>query len=208
MGDQFSLKPQSCVRTTVVNPPYSKLAYKFFGPFTVTERIGMLAYRLNLPPDNRIHPVFHVSMLRRVLNSGMPVETRLPHCSDELAVPMAVLQSRWKQEKGKMREQVLIRWSNSNVLGDTWEDKAGLKERFLLAEAWGQASSQGGGDVSTLSKPGEGSGSSAAATADPATPAGGNAKWTNQGEGRVIAKPTRIKHPNRRFVGPEWVSST
>ncbi|KAM3226913.1 hypothetical protein ACQJBY_059087 [Aegilops geniculata] len=28
-------------------------------------------------------------------------------------------------------------------------------------------------------------------------------KWMNQGEGRVIARPTRIRHTNRRFVGPE-----
>lgn len=33
-------------------------------------------------------------------------------------------------------------------------------------------------------------------------------KWTNQGEGRVITKPGRIRHINRKFVGPEWDNAT
>ena len=43
-----------------------KLSLRFIGPYEISERVGLVAYRLLLPPElERIHNVFHVSMLRR-----------------------------------------------------------------------------------------------------------------------------------------------
>ena len=43
-----------------------KLALRYIGPFEIRSRVGEVAYRLVLPPElSRIHPVFHVSMLRK-----------------------------------------------------------------------------------------------------------------------------------------------
>ena len=43
-----------------------KLSPRFIGPYEVIENVGPVAYRLALPPDlEKIHDVFHVSMLRR-----------------------------------------------------------------------------------------------------------------------------------------------
>ena len=43
-----------------------KLSSKFIGPYEVIEKVGPVAYRLALPPElEKIHSVFHVSMLRR-----------------------------------------------------------------------------------------------------------------------------------------------
>ena len=45
-----------------------KLSPRFIGPFEILERIGIVAYRLALPPSmSGVHEVFHVSMLRKYM---------------------------------------------------------------------------------------------------------------------------------------------
>ena len=59
-GDSVYLKAQPYVQTSLAPRSSNKLAFRFFGPFLITEKIGPSAYRLQLPPDCLIHPVFHV----------------------------------------------------------------------------------------------------------------------------------------------------
>ncbi|KAK8501513.1 hypothetical protein V6N12_041447 [Hibiscus sabdariffa] len=43
-----------------------KLSSRYIGPFEILERVGLMAYRLALPPEfDKTHNIFHVSMLRR-----------------------------------------------------------------------------------------------------------------------------------------------
>nr|XP_016469769.1 PREDICTED: uncharacterized protein LOC107792095 [Nicotiana tabacum] len=43
-----------------------KFSPRFIGSFEVLERVSEVAYRISLPPSlSRVHPIFHVSMLRR-----------------------------------------------------------------------------------------------------------------------------------------------
>lgn len=55
-----------------------KLDWKRLGPFTITERIGTQAYRLNIPKTMKIHPVFHVVLLEPYKQSDIPGRTRPP----------------------------------------------------------------------------------------------------------------------------------
>ena len=46
-----------------------KLAPRYIGPFEILERIGMVVYRLDLPPNmSQVHQVFHNSMLRKYIS--------------------------------------------------------------------------------------------------------------------------------------------
>ena len=43
-----------------------KLSAKYYGPYKVAARIGKVSYRLELPTTSKVHPIFHVSLLKKV----------------------------------------------------------------------------------------------------------------------------------------------
>jgi hypothetical protein len=152
VGDSVLLRLQHYAQSSVVNRPCKKLAYKFFGPFPVLERIGKVAYRLELPPASKIHNVFHVSQLKDYSPDYTPVFSELPtlpalDCVD--TAPETVLDRRMMKKGNKAIVQVLIKWKHLPDETATWEDWDVLKVRFPEVLTWGQASSSPGGSVTT-----------------------------------------------------------
>jgi transposase InsO family protein len=61
VGDKVYLKLQPHVQSSVAFRSNHKLSYRFYGPFQITERVGAVAYKLQLPASALIHQVVHVS---------------------------------------------------------------------------------------------------------------------------------------------------
>jgi hypothetical protein len=149
VGDQVLLKLQSYAQSSLVNKPFPKLSFKYFGPYTVLELIGRAAYRLELPSDSYIHPVFHTSQLKQFVPNYMPAYSALLVLTDLSQThlqPEAILERRLVKGNSVL-PQVCVKLSGLPDFLSTWEDWTVLVNRFSVVSSWGQYRSPGGGGV-------------------------------------------------------------
>ena len=102
----------------------------------VLQKIGTMAYKLKLPASSRVHPVFHVSCLKKVIGENILVQTILPELDVEgkiILVPEAVTETRNRQLRNRSISEYLIRWKNLPTEDSTWEDENFIhKHPYLL----------------------------------------------------------------------------
>ena len=63
MGDHVYIKVKP-KKSSLRLGNYSKLAPKYCGPFDILPKLGSVVYQLALPPNMKVHNVFHVSILK------------------------------------------------------------------------------------------------------------------------------------------------
>ena len=132
VGDFVYLKLQPYRQTTVANRKCLKLSAHFFGPFKVLEKIGEVAYKLALPPEARIHPVFHVSQLKKHVGHT-PTQSHLPLLDDQGLIakePLSILDRRIVKKHGQAVTEVLVQWRNTFPEDSTWESFATLLQLY------------------------------------------------------------------------------
>ncbi|KAD7479631.1 hypothetical protein E3N88_02767 [Mikania micrantha] len=124
VDDYVFLKIQPYRQKSLAKHRNEKLAPRFYGPYRVLRKIGPVAYELLLPSDSRVHPVFHVSMLKPARGSfeNQPPPP-LPVTKDweVLLQPQEVLTYRWVTSAGRKVLELLILWSNRPAEEATWE---------------------------------------------------------------------------------------
>jgi len=138
VGDQVLLKLQPYTQYSVANRPFPKLAYKYFGTYTVQEWIGNVAYRLELPEGSLIHPIFHISQLKPFIADYTPVYDTLPVTIDLEAAAAkleAILERRLVKKGNTTISQVKVTWTGLPSSATTWEDYHVIKKRFPDAPA-------------------------------------------------------------------------
>ena len=59
---------------TLPQGPMPKFMAKFAGPFPVVKQVFDDAYKLALPPEIKVHPVFHVSLLKEYFEDSVRPE--------------------------------------------------------------------------------------------------------------------------------------
>jgi hypothetical protein len=115
VGDLVYLKVQPYIQMTVASRSNQKLSFCFFGPFKILQRVGRVAYKLDLPFHTKIHPVVHVSQLKQHIPPHTEVSPDFPTLpSDPMQqlVPEAVLDQRVIVVGSSSIHQLLVHWSD------------------------------------------------------------------------------------------------
>ncbi|GKE51669.1 ty3-gypsy retrotransposon protein [Tanacetum coccineum] len=130
VGEFVYLRLHKYRQTSVHNRTNHKLSRLFYGPYKVIERIGEVAYKLELPAGSKIHPVFHVSLLKPSYGTMVDSKGNLATFDpkDDLAfLPEAIINSRINSNGDP---EVLVKWEKHNLEEATWENLTSLKLQF------------------------------------------------------------------------------
>ncbi|KAL4312283.1 hypothetical protein GQ457_01G050680 [Hibiscus cannabinus] len=123
VGEWVYLKLQPYRQQTVQSRKCQKLAPKWFGPFLIVGKVGKVAYKLQLPSGSKVHPIFHVSQLKKHIGSAL-YQSGLPIVGSDGTInkePMKILDRRIGKKGNKSVTEVLVEWSNSFPEDATWE---------------------------------------------------------------------------------------
>ena len=112
-----------------------KLAPRYIGPFEILDRVGRVSYRLALPPHlSQVHPVFHISLLRKYVPDVMHV---LPvqeiTVDDELSYeesPIAIIDRQTRKLRNKEIVMVKVQWQRHSIEECTWESEQAMKDKY------------------------------------------------------------------------------
>ncbi|CAJ0920365.1 unnamed protein product [Ranitomeya imitator] len=115
--------------------PSSKLGHKYIGPYRINKIVSAVACRLRLPRTMRIHPVFHVSLLKAAVPNMFPGRSS-PHPDPVLIdgqeefVVEKILDSRLHRNQ----LQYLIKWQGYSVEDNSWEPVDNIDAPRLLCQ--------------------------------------------------------------------------
>ena len=129
-----------------------KLSPRFIGPFKIVERVGEVAYRLELPNQlSDVHDVFHISQLKKGLkpHNKEPLSMEGLEVKEDLTItehPIKILDTLAWVTRNRVIRMCKVQWSNHTEEEATWEREDELKEEYPhlftnLSESRGRDSS-------------------------------------------------------------------
>lgn len=131
-----------------------KLIQQYVGSFQIVERIGQLAYRLEVPSDWRIHLIFSVAQLEPALNlSEDPFHHPHPQQPPSVFVEgdthnhksfeVDCLLNKQMVRKGKgLAIKYIVRWTGYSLEWDRWYNVKDLDNAANLVQAYKEGLTQ------------------------------------------------------------------
>lgn len=102
-------------------------------PFQSQQDRQSSLYKLELPSHRKIHPVFYISQLKRVVGNTPAVPNFPDQLSPDMELitePEALLDTRTQSHGQGIHTEVLIKWTNSPTFETTWEEPAMIEKQF------------------------------------------------------------------------------
>ncbi|GJZ01671.1 putative reverse transcriptase domain-containing protein [Tanacetum coccineum] len=115
--------------------PMGKLNPRYVRPFKVLEKIGSVAYKLELPQElSRVHNTFHVSNLKKCY-SDEPLVVSLEglHIDDTLQFveeAVEIMEREVKRLKRSRIPLIKVRWNSRRGPEFTWEREDSFKKKY------------------------------------------------------------------------------
>ncbi|KAL0537221.1 hypothetical protein IC582_026196 [Cucumis melo] len=98
-----------------------KLSPKFFGPYQIVDKVGTVAYKLDLSATTSIHPVFHVLQLKKFVGDRTGVQPTIQFISENLEWQAQPEEAVKYQKNGNGDWEVLICWKDLLEHEASWE---------------------------------------------------------------------------------------
>jgi hypothetical protein len=130
VGQWVYLKLQPYRQYSVQHRESQKLAKRYYGPFLILQKIGKVAYKLDLPATSRVHPVFHVSLLKPCHGSPTTQITPIADPSSYPPLDPVPLQIRSRRLTNAGIEEFLVEWKDLPLSEATWMDKVTFQNQF------------------------------------------------------------------------------
>lgn len=115
VGDWVYIKLRPYRKVSVALRSNLKLTFQVHGPYNVIKKLSPVAYELQLPATIKIHPVFHISQLKKKIRSYVVPVIEPPVFSTDgkpLAEPIAILERSVIKRNNAFVVQVLLQWEN------------------------------------------------------------------------------------------------
>ena len=114
-----------------------KLQPRFDGPFKVTHVVSPLAYDLELPRTMaRLHPMFHVSLLRPYVKGFGPTPAPPPPLDEGPGYVRLEEQAIIAHRKTRRGLEYRVLWKGYPLHESTWESEVHLDRRKALLNAY------------------------------------------------------------------------
>jgi hypothetical protein len=110
-GDMVFLKLQPYVQSSIAPRGNNKLFFRYYGPYKVLQRVGAVTYKLEPPPQAKIHPMIHVSQLKKQVPPQAVVQEdieAIPTDPEEQMLPVAILDKKFVGRTGSTTQRAQV----------------------------------------------------------------------------------------------------
>jgi hypothetical protein len=114
----------------------AKLTPQYFGPFEVLDRVGLVAYRLALPPIVKTHNVFHVSLLKKYVHDSnhiidwFVIQVELE--GEFIPEPQCILDRKETSLRNRTIAQVKVQWKHFFPIEAMWEMENAMRQTYPI----------------------------------------------------------------------------